>query len=99
MVPGPENAGHTLQPLSPVLAVDWLPVVVALCALSVAVLVLIVVAPWQRVRREPPLDEDVETRLLLGEDPAELDRELEARRQGAAPVAELRPDEKTRDRP
>lgn len=94
----PQSAGFTLLVLSPLLAVDWVVGIIALCALSVAVLVLIVVAPWQRVRREPPLDEDVETRLLLGEDPAELDQELEAGRQAAAPVAELRPDESTPDR-
>ena len=97
-VPNAATAGRTLRPLSPALALDWLPVIVALCVLSVTALVLIVVAPWQRIRQEPPLDEDVETRLLLGEDPAELDRELEARREGSAPVAELRPDEKTQDR-
>jgi hypothetical protein len=80
--------------LSPFLAVDWVPVIGIACALSVAGLVLIVVAPWKRVRREPPLDEEVETRLLLGEDPAVIDRDLEARNAGRAPVAELRPDER-----
>jgi hypothetical protein len=65
------------------------------CAVSVAVLVLIVVAPWQRVRREPPLEEEVETRLLLGEDPAAIDRDLEARKADRAPVAELRRDERS----
>jgi len=32
---------------------------------SVVILVLIVVAPWKQVRDEPPLDKDVEARLLL----------------------------------
>ncbi|MFI5047004.1 MAG: hypothetical protein ACHQIG_08060 [Acidimicrobiia bacterium] len=40
-------------------------VLVAIAILSVVVLVLIVVAPWKRVRDEPPLDKDVEARLLL----------------------------------
>jgi hypothetical protein len=40
-------------------------VLVTVAALSVIALVLIVVAPWRRVRDEPPLDRDVETRLLL----------------------------------
>jgi cell division protein FtsN len=40
-------------------------VLITIAVLSVVVLVLIVVAPWKRVREEPPLDKDVETRLLL----------------------------------
>jgi hypothetical protein len=40
-------------------------VLVIVAAASVVVLVLIVVAPWRRVREEPPIPEDVETRLLL----------------------------------
>ena len=38
---------------------------VLVAALSVVVLALIIVAPWKKVRAEPPLDKDVETRLLL----------------------------------
>ncbi|HEX5586034.1 MAG TPA: hypothetical protein VFZ17_01880 [Acidimicrobiia bacterium] len=40
-------------------------VLITIAILSVVVLVLIIVAPWKRVREEPPLDKDVETRLLL----------------------------------
>ncbi|HEY7105161.1 MAG TPA: hypothetical protein VH986_02030 [Acidimicrobiia bacterium] len=40
-------------------------VLVVIAVLSVVVLVLIVVAPWRRVREEPPIPRDVETRLLL----------------------------------
>ena len=76
-----------------VLAVDLIPWIIGLCALSAVVLVLIVVAPSRRIRREPRLSDEVETRLLLGEDPQELDRELAAREEGAAPVAELRPED------
>ena len=73
-----------VSPLTPVLGVDWLPWIVGLCVLSVVVLVLIVVAPWKRVREEPRLDEEAETRLLLGEDPEEIDRDLAAARGRAA---------------
>lgn len=77
----------------PLLALDLVPVIVGLCALSAVVLLLIVVAPSRRIRREPRLSDEVETRLLLGEDPVALDRELAEREEGAAPVAELRPEE------
>jgi hypothetical protein len=36
---------------------------------SVAALLLLVFAPSRRVRAEKPLDRDVETKLLLGQDP------------------------------
>lgn len=50
---------------------------VVIGVLSVLVLVLIVVAPWKRVRDEPPLDKDVETRLLLNRpDPEEPTGEI-----------------------
>jgi hypothetical protein len=74
-------------------AVTWF---VAVGALSVAILVLIVAAPWRRIRAESRrLDPDVETRLLLGEDPHELAEELDERIESPAPVAELRPDERS----
>ena len=48
---------------------------------SVLLLVLIVVAPWRRVRQEPPLDRDVETRLLLRRsNPEEVTGEMPAAR-------------------
>jgi hypothetical protein len=75
------------------LAADLVPWIVGLGALSVVLLALIVVAPFRRVRNEPKLDEEIETRLLLGEDPEELDRELSARADEAASIADLRPDE------
>ena len=77
----------------PALAADLIPWIIGLCALSAVVLLLIVVAPWRRIRDEPRLSDEVETRLLLGEDPEELDRELAARDEGTAPVAELRPED------
>ena len=36
---------------------------------SVVALLFIVIAPSRRVRAEKPLDRDVETKLLLGQDP------------------------------
>jgi hypothetical protein len=81
-----------LSSLTPVLGVDWLPWIVALCVLSVVVLVLIVVAPWKRVRNETGLDDETETRLLLGEDPEEIDRDLAEREaERRTHVAEFRP--------
>jgi hypothetical protein len=47
-------------------------------ALAVALLVVIVVAPWKQVRREPPLDPDVEAKLLLHRNPDEPTGELPA---------------------
>ncbi len=78
----------------PLLAIDSIVWALAIvCALSVVVLLLIVVAPWRRVRAEPPLAEDVETRLLLGEDPDEIAEEVDEAEAERAPVAELRRDE------
>jgi len=47
-------------------------IALALVVLCVLVLSAIIVAPWKGVRREPPLDDEVETRLMLGHDPAEI---------------------------
>jgi len=78
--------------ITPVVAMDWLPWVVALCVLSVLALLLIVIAPWKKVRDEPGLDDEAETRLLLGEDPDEIDRDLAAREaERRARVSDLRP--------
>ena len=48
-------------------------VIAAVAAVAVIALVLIIVAPWHRVRAEPPLDPEVEAALLLGEDPDEIE--------------------------
>jgi hypothetical protein len=73
--------------MTPVLALHpWVVTGIVLASISVAVLVLIVIAPWRSIRQEPPLDDEAETRILLGDDPAaiaeaerkaELDRELD----------------------
>lgn len=56
-------------------------VLITIAILSVVILVLIIVAPWKRVRDEPPLDKDVETRLLLHRpNPEEATGEIPATR-------------------
>ena len=49
---------------------QWVAILVG--AACLAALLVIVVAPWRRVRAEPRMRDDVETRLLLGEDPKEI---------------------------
>jgi len=73
-----DGAARTLLGVRLLVATDGLPWIVGLCVLSVIGLILIVVAPWRGVRREPPLDDEVEARLLLGEDPDDIDRDLAA---------------------
>jgi hypothetical protein len=80
-------------PLDPELALDaWTTVLTSIALVAVIVLVLIVVAPWRKVRAEPPLDPDVEARVLLHRDPDEVTGESAATR-----VAEL--DDARDDRP
>ena len=66
----------------------------AVFVLGVVVLVLLVWAPWKSVRNEPPLPDDVETRLLLGEDPDQIaaDEDAAERRALRASVIDLSPD-------
>jgi hypothetical protein len=66
----------------------------AVFVLGVVVLVLLVWAPWKSVRAEPPLPDDVETRLLLGEDPDQIaaDEDAAERRARRASVIDLAPD-------
>lgn len=44
-------------------------VTAGIVAISAVAVIVIVVAPWRRVRAEKPLDPTIETRLLLNEDP------------------------------
>lgn len=61
-------------------------------------LLVIVVAPWRRIRSEPPIPHEVETRLLLGDDPAEIAEDEDESRASERPsgpraeVLELDPD-------
>jgi hypothetical protein len=50
-------------------------VAVVLGSVCLMALVVIVVAPWRKVRAEHGLPEEVEARLLLGEDPKEIAEE------------------------
>jgi hypothetical protein len=69
-------------------------VLITIAILSVIVLVLIIVAPWKKVREEPPLDKDVETRLLLHRaNPEEPTGEIPATRVTDLPLR----DDRTRD--
>jgi hypothetical protein len=75
-----------------VLAVDaGIALAGVLFVLGVVVLVLLVWAPWKSVRREPPLPDDVETRLLLGEDPEQIaaDEDAAEQRSRRATVVDL----------
>jgi hypothetical protein len=51
-----------MLPLALEFGITLLVIIAAVC---VVLLVLIIVAPWRRVRDEPPIPRDVETRLLL----------------------------------
>jgi len=53
---------------------------IVLTACAVVIIVFIVIAPWRTVRDEPPIPEEAETRLLLGEDFERVDEELSDRR-------------------
>ena len=75
-------------------AMELAPLLGAICGVfAILVIVLVVAAPWRRVREESQLDEEVQTRLLLGEDPDEIDRDIAARQEQGAPVSDLRPEE------
>lgn len=63
-----------------VLAVDTAVLVIGLvCVVAALLLVAVIVAPWKSVRDEKPMDRDVETRLLLGEDPRAIADDLDRR--------------------
>ncbi|MDQ6852588.1 MAG: hypothetical protein M3046_02690 [Actinomycetota bacterium] len=47
-------------------------VAIVLGSLCLVALAIIVVAPWRKVRAEHRLPDEVESRLLLGDDPKEI---------------------------
>jgi hypothetical protein len=49
---------------------QWVAIIVGVACL--VALVLIVVAPWRKVRAEKPLPDEVESRLLLGDKPRDI---------------------------
>lgn len=72
-----------------VLGIDTVVWVGALVVVAVAGLLVILAAPWKSVRREGPLDPDIEARLLLGEDPATVAVDADAADARRAPVVDL----------
>ncbi len=52
---------------------QWVAILVGVAFLGA--LVVIVAAPWRRIRSEPRMSDDVEAKLLLGEDPKEIAEE------------------------
>lgn len=68
---------------------QWVAILVGSACL--AALLIIVVAPWRRVRAEPRMRDDVEARLLLGEDPKgiALEEDEEAAESQTSPRAEV----------
>ena len=78
--------------LATISVIAWIAVV---CGLSFVVFLAIIVSPWPRLDHEPRrLDDDVETRLLLHEDPEELADELDAEEDAPSSVADIRRDER-----
>jgi hypothetical protein len=49
--------------------------VITLLVIAVLALAVIVIAPWRAVRREGRLPRDVESQLLLGQDPDETEND------------------------
>jgi hypothetical protein len=56
---------------------DMAVVVVIVVGIALVALLAIIVAPSRSVRAEPPLPDDVQARVLLGESPREIVAELE----------------------
>jgi hypothetical protein len=52
---------------------QWVAILVGVACLGV--IVVIVVAPWRRIRSEPRIPGDVEARLLLGDSPKAIAEE------------------------
>lgn len=74
------------------MGVDTVVWVGAVVVLAVVAFLLLLFAPWKGVRDEPPLDDDIETRLLLGEDPSAVAADADAAEARRAPVADLETD-------
>jgi hypothetical protein len=68
---------------------QWVAIFLGVACL--AALLIIVVAPWHRIRAEKPLPDEVESRLLLGDDPAKIaeEEERERERRPAEPRADV----------
>lgn len=57
---------------------QWVAILLGVACL--AALLIIVVAPWSKIRAERPLPNEVESRLLLGDDPAKIAQEEDEER-------------------
>lgn len=68
---------------------QWVAILLGVACL--VALVLIVVAPWRKIRAERPLPHNVESRLLLGDDPAKIakDEDYERDRPSSSPRADV----------
>jgi hypothetical protein len=64
------------------LAIDWIPFVGGACVLFVVAITVALLAPGRA--RQDAIDHEIEARLLLGEDPDEIDRDLTQRAAQAA---------------
>jgi hypothetical protein len=56
---------------------QWVAIFVGIACL--AALLVIVVAPWGKIRAEPPLSKEAQTRLLLGDKPLDIAEDEERR--------------------
>jgi hypothetical protein len=75
--------------MNPMLALQtWITVAIVLAAISALTLLLIIIGPTRTVREEPPLDDDVESRILLGENAAQIEEELEEEEEEAGEASE-----------
>ena len=77
---------------------QWVAILVG--AACLALILVIVVAPWRPVGEEPPMRDDVEARLLLGEDPKEIaleedEEQAESQPAPSAEVLELDPERRS----
>jgi hypothetical protein len=70
---------------------QWVAILLGVACL--AALLIILVAPWRKIRAEKPLPDEVESRLLLGDDPAKIaaeeERDRESRAESRADVVDL----------
>lgn len=70
----------------PIAVAWWIVSGVTLVVVSLVGIAVIVVAPWRSVRAEHPLPDEVESRLLLREDPAAIAHDQDLRRERAGPA-------------
>jgi hypothetical protein len=77
---------------------QWVAIFLGIACLSA--FLVIVVAPWRRIRAERPLPDEVESRLLLGDDPDKIAKDEDEERttpssSPRADVVELDPERRS----